>query len=245
MQPILSQHRTFKNTLKHLVPPQRKLLTRSEAMVRPSNRALPWAPVIPAGRGLDRGGWLWDSGLGLGLHGGCRCGGPSSRNSSRSMSWPWVGGPIAPVSTPTFPDGAAWGHLLTVGRRREPGDASRGGGHRCPSYACANTIVKVGSAVALSISGTAIGRVICWWPWSSSWHWGSPICSQRCGGRHHYCSRGDWHCSGSGDIWPFGHGTGFGEEYRVLPNTTFSIHKICRDIILDRAHHNPLQEHKT
>lgn len=80
------------------------------------------------------------------------------------MSWPCVGSPVPPVATPTFSDGAAWGRLLTVGRRREPGGASRGGGHRCPSYPRANAVVKVGGAVALSISSTAIGRVVCWWP---------------------------------------------------------------------------------
>ena len=225
--------------------PQRKLLTGSEAMVWPSNGPLPWAPVIPPGRGLDRSSWLWDSGRCLGLHGGCRCGGPSRGDSSRSMSWPWVGGPVTAVAAPTFFDGTAWGHLFTVRRRCEPAGASRGGGRRCPSHSGANAIVKVGDAVALSISGAAISRMVCWRPWSSPWHWGSPICSQRGGGRHHYCGRGDWRCSGSEDIWPFRHGTGFGEEYGVLPNTTFSIHKICWDIILDRAHHNPLQEHKT
>lgn len=73
------------------------------------------------------------------------------------MSWPWVGPSVTPAATPTFSDGAAWGHLFTVGWRCESGGASRGGGHRCPGDAGANAIVKVWGAVALSIGGAAIG----------------------------------------------------------------------------------------
>lgn len=214
-------------------------------MVWASSRPLPGAPVIPAWRGLDRSGWLrggWLH-LGNGLHCSCSCGGCCCGDGSRSLSWLWVGSPSASIiSTASFSDGAARGSLFTTGWWGESGGSSCGGAYSY-TIASANTVVKVWGPV-VSIR-TAIGWVVYWRPRSSSWHWGSTICSEQRGSWYHCSSRGNWSRGGGGNVGPLGHGTGFGEKYRVLSNATFRIHQISWDIVLDRSYHNPFQQHKT
>jgi len=179
-----------------------------------------------------------------GLRSSCSRGGRRSVGGGRSLPRLGAGGSVASVAgAASFSNGAARGDLLTAEGRSESGGASGGGGDHGPADAGADAVVKVRGATAVSVGSAAVGRVVRRRPRSSLRR--RAVGRQRRGRQRRGRGGGGRSGRGCGNVGPLGHGTGFGEKYGVLSDATFGIHQISGDIVLDRSHDDPFQQHET